>query len=168
MIDPEQLIKLIYEGVGDDAAWNDALATVAELVRAAGAGLGIQDMRTHEFRSLGYFGIDGSLNPTYWRLAPSNRIWQEIAVRREALTDQMVVRKPEFMRTELYADWFAPQRFHSVMAAPTLFENDDVASWIVSGVAPDAANPWIVSLPKPVAKTKFSEPLLVASMVWVA
>ena len=36
----------------------------------------------------------------------------------------MVVRKPELMRTELYADWFAPQRFHSVMAAPTLFEND--------------------------------------------
>jgi hypothetical protein len=38
----------------------------------------------------------------------------------------------------------------------------------VSGVVPDAANPWIVSLPKPVAKMKFSEPLLVASMVWVA
>jgi hypothetical protein len=38
-----------------------------------------------------------------------------------------VVRKTEFIRTELYADWFAPQRFHSVMAAPTLFENDATA-----------------------------------------
>jgi DNA-binding CsgD family transcriptional regulator/GAF domain-containing protein len=127
MVDAEQLIKLIYDGVGDEAAWSDALAKVAELVRAAGVGLGIQDMKTHEFRSLGYFGIDGSLNPTYRRLAPGNRIWQEIAARRQALTDQMVVRKPEFMRTELYADWFAPQRFHSVMAAPTLFENDATA-----------------------------------------
>ena len=96
-------------------------------MRAAGVGLGIQDMKTHEFRSLGYFGIDGSLNPTYRRLAPGNRIWQEIAARKQALTDQMVVRKPELMRTELYADWFAPQRFHSVMAAPTLFENDAAA-----------------------------------------
>jgi DNA-binding CsgD family transcriptional regulator len=127
VVDAEQLIKLIYDGANDDAAWNDALAKVAELVRAAGVGLGIQDMKTHEFRSLGYFGIDGSLNPTYRRLAPGNRIWQEIAARKQALTDQMVVRKPELMRTELYADWFAPQRFHSVMAAPTLFEADAAA-----------------------------------------
>jgi hypothetical protein len=35
---------------------------------------------------------------------------------------------------------------------------------MVSGVVPEAANPWIVSLPKPVAKTKFWDPLLVASM----
>ncbi len=87
MVDAEQLIKLIYDGVGDDAAWSDAPAKVAELVRAAGVGLGIQDMKTHEFRSLGYFGIDGSLNPTYRRLAPGNRIWQEIAVRKRALSD---------------------------------------------------------------------------------
>jgi hypothetical protein len=72
MVDAEQLIRLIYDGVGDDAAWSDALAKVAELVRAAGVGLGIQDMKTREFRSLGYFGIDGSLNPTYRRLAPNN------------------------------------------------------------------------------------------------
>jgi DNA-binding CsgD family transcriptional regulator len=127
MMDAEQLIKLIYDGVGDDASWNDALAKVADLVRAAGAGLGVQDMKTHHFRSLGYVGIDGSLNPTYQRLAPGNRIWQEIAARRQALTDQMVVRKSEFVRTELYADWFAPQHFHSVMAAPALFENDACA-----------------------------------------
>jgi DNA-binding CsgD family transcriptional regulator/GAF domain-containing protein len=127
MVDAEQLIKLIYDGASDSAAWNDALGKVGELVRAAGIGLGIQDMKTHEFRSLGYVGIDGSLNPTYRRLSPGNRIWQEIAARKQALTDQMVVRKPEFMRTELYADWFAPQRFHSVMAAPTLFETDATA-----------------------------------------
>jgi DNA-binding CsgD family transcriptional regulator/GAF domain-containing protein len=133
MVDAEQLIRLIYDGVGDDAAWSDALAKVAELVRAAGVGLGIQDMKTHEFRSLGYFGIDGSLNPTYRRLAPSNRIWQEIAARKQALSDQMVVRKPELMRTELYADWFAPQRFHSVMAAPALFEADASAVLVAFG-----------------------------------
>jgi DNA-binding CsgD family transcriptional regulator len=127
MVDAEQLIKLIYDGVGDEAAWSDALAKVAELVRAAGVGLGIQDVKTHEFRSLGYVGIDGSLNPTYRRLAPGNRFWQEIAARKQALTDQMVVRKAEFTRTALYSDWFAPQRFHSVMAAPTLFENDAAA-----------------------------------------
>ncbi len=124
MMDADQLIKLIYDGVADDASWNDPLAKFAELMRATGAGLGVQDMKTHQFRSLGYVGIDGSLNPTYQSLAPGNRIWQEIAARRQALTDQMVVRKGEFVRTELYADWFAPQRFHSVMAAPTLFEND--------------------------------------------
>ncbi len=124
MMDADQLIKLIYDGVADDASWNDPLAKFAELVRATGAGLGVQDMKTHQFRSLGYVGIHGSLNPTYQRLAPGNRIWQEIAARRQALTDQMVVRKCEFVRTELYADWFAPQCFHSVMAAPTLFEDD--------------------------------------------
>jgi DNA-binding CsgD family transcriptional regulator len=127
MVDAEQLIKLICDGVGDEAAWSDALSKVAELVRAAGVGLGIQDMKTHEFRGLGDVGIDKSLTPTYRRLAPSNRIWQEIAARKQALTDQMVVRKAEFMRTELYADWFAPQQFHSVMAAPTLFDNDATA-----------------------------------------
>ena len=127
MVDAERLIKLIYDGVGDEAAWSDALSKVAELVRAAGVGLGIQDMKTHEFRGLGDVGIDKSLTPTYRRLAPGNRIWQEIAARKQALSDQMVVRKPELMRTELYADWFAPQRFHSVMAAQTLFENDATA-----------------------------------------
>jgi hypothetical protein len=136
MVDAEQLIKLIYDGVGDEAAWSDALAKVAELVRAAGVGLGIQDMKTHEFRGLGDVGIDKSLTPTYRRLAPGNRIWQEVAARKQALTDQMVVRKPEYMRTELYADWFAPQRFHSVMAAPTLFENDASAVIVAFGDRP--------------------------------
>ena len=38
MVDAEQLIKLIYDGVGDDAAWSDALAKVAELVRPPASG----------------------------------------------------------------------------------------------------------------------------------
>lgn len=124
MIEDERLIQLIYDGVQDDASWSLALTKVAERLRAIGVGLGIQDMKTHQFRSLGYVGIDGSLNPTYQRLAPGNRIWQEIAARKQALADQMVVAKCDLVRTELYADWFAPQRFHSVMAAPTLFESD--------------------------------------------
>ncbi len=52
MTDDEQLIKLIYEAVGDDALWNLALAKVAEIVGAAGAGLDIQNTRTKKFRSL--------------------------------------------------------------------------------------------------------------------
>ena len=64
------------------------------------------------------------MNATYQRLAPNNRIWQEIAVRKQALANHMVVAKSDFVRTELYADWFAPQRFRSVMAAPTLFEHN--------------------------------------------
>jgi hypothetical protein len=123
MTDDERLINLIYDGVQDDAAWRLALEKVAERLGAVGAGLGIQDMKTHQFRSLGQVGIDLSLNPTYQRLAPGNRIWREIAARKQALSDQMVAPKSDFVRTELYADWFAPQCFHSVMAAPTLFEN---------------------------------------------
>ena len=124
MIDDERVIQLIYDGAQDDASWSLALTNVAERLGAVGVGLGIQDMKTHRFRSLGQVGIDGSLNPTYQRLARSNKIWQEIAARKQALADHMVVAKSDFVRTELYADWFAPQRFHSVMAAPTLFESD--------------------------------------------
>ena len=122
MVDEARLINLIYDGIQDDAAWSLALSKFAELAKAAGAGLGIQDMKTHQFRSLGQFGIDTGLNATYQRLAAGNRIWQAIGARKQALTDRMVVAKSDFVRTELYADWFAPQRFHSVMAAPTLFE----------------------------------------------
>ncbi len=136
MVDEAQLIRLIYDGVQDDAAWSLALSGVAELARAAGAGLGIQDMKTHQFRSLGQVGIDTGLNSTYQRLAPGNRIWQEIGARRQALTDRMVVAKSDFVRTELYADWFAPQRFHSVMAAPTLFEDTSSAVIVAFRDAP--------------------------------
>src|SRR5271166_4992448 len=98
MVDEARLIKLIYDGIEDDAAWSLALSEVAELARAAGAGLGIQDMKTHRFRSLGQVGIDTSLNSTYQRLAPGNRIWQEIGARKQALADQMVVAKSDFLR----------------------------------------------------------------------
>lgn len=123
----EQLIQLIYDGVQDDASLKFALARVAEHVRAVSAGLGIQDMKTFEFRGLGEFGIDRSLTPAYQRLASRNKFWQELAVRREALTDGMVVPKSEFVRTEFYAEWFAPQRFHSMMAAPAFFDNNSSA-----------------------------------------
>ena len=118
----DKLIGLIYDGVNDDAPWTLALARVANAVGAAGVGLGMQDMQTHEFRSLGAVGIDPELNPTYQRLAPGNRIWQEIGRRREPLTDQMVMPKADLVRTELFADWFSPQDFYSVMAFPTLFK----------------------------------------------
>jgi hypothetical protein len=35
----------------------------------------------------------------------------------------MVIPKREFLRTELYADWFRPQGFNGVMAAPALFKS---------------------------------------------
>src|SRR5271156_6007461 len=125
MIDEhDRLIGLIYDGIMDDASWNLALAQVAELVGAIGVGLGMQDMKTHEFRSLGAVGISIDLNPTYRRLAPDNRIWQEIERRREPMTDQMVMPKAALVRTELYADWFRPQSFHSVMAFPALFKQN--------------------------------------------
>jgi len=122
MVDQDdRLIGLIYDGIVDDGPWNLALARVADALSAVGVGLGMQDMGTHAFRSLGAVGIDPDLNPAYQRLAPGNRIWQEIGRRRQPLTDQMVMPKAALVRTELYADWFKPQEFHSVMAFPTLF-----------------------------------------------
>lgn len=118
----DKLVGLIYDGVDDDAPWNLALARVANAVGAAGVGLGVQDMHSHEFRSLGAAGIDPELNPTYRQLAPGNKIWQEIGRRRGPLTDQMAMPKAAFLRTELFADWFRPQDFYSVMAFPTLFK----------------------------------------------
>lgn len=122
--DYDSLIGLIYDGIIDDAQWNLALARVANIVNAVGVGLGMQDMQTHEFRSLGAFGIDPDLNATYRRLAPANRIWQEIGRRRQPVADQMVMPKAAFLRTELFADWFRPQDFYSVMAFPTLFKEN--------------------------------------------
>jgi DNA-binding CsgD family transcriptional regulator/PAS domain-containing protein len=118
----DRLIGLIYDGASDEACWDPALKQIADVLGAAGVGLGMQDMRTNAFRNLGASGIDPDLNPTYQRLAPDNTIWREIARRREPLTDCMVMPKAAFVRTELYADWFRPQGFHGVMAFPTLFK----------------------------------------------
>jgi len=120
MPDRERLIQLIYDGVLDDAAWTAALAMVADTVRSAGAGLGVQDMTTHEFWAVAQSGIDVSLQGTYERLAPENRIWQAISRARRPLSDQMVMPKSEFLRSALHAEYFVPQGFHSVMAAPVL------------------------------------------------
>jgi len=68
MIDSyDRLVGLIYDGATDDGSWTLALKQIADVVSAADVGLGLQDMRTHEFRSLGAFGIDPDLNPTYRR-----------------------------------------------------------------------------------------------------
>ena len=132
MIDHEDhLVGLIYEGITDEGQWNLALAKIAGLADAAGVGLGMQDMRTHQFRDLGARGIDPGLHHTYRRLAPGNRVWQEIGRRRRPMTDRMVMPKEAFTRTELFADWFEPQDFRSVMAHPTL-SKDTVSSVLVA------------------------------------
>ena len=123
MIDQDNyLIGLIYDGIADDGQWNLALKKIAALAKAAGMGLGLQDMRTHQFRDLGAHGIDPALHHTYRRLAPGNRVWQEIGRRRQPMSDRMVMPKQAFTCTDLFADWFEPQDFRSVMAHPTLFK----------------------------------------------
>jgi DNA-binding CsgD family transcriptional regulator len=129
----DRLIGLIYEGIADDAQWGLALAQVAETVGAAGVGLGMQDLMTHQFRGVADFGIDRNLPPTYRRLAPYSKIWQEIGRRRRPLTDQTVMTKAAFVRTELFTDWFVPQGFHSVMAVPILFKESASAIIVALG-----------------------------------
>ena len=114
------LIQLIYEGVTDDAAWTAALAMIAKTVRSAGAGLGVQNMATHEFWAVAQSGVDPALHGTYERLAPENLIWQAISRAGQPMADQMVMPKQQFLCTALHAEYFVPQGFHSVMAAPVL------------------------------------------------
>jgi DNA-binding CsgD family transcriptional regulator len=124
MIDEsDRLIGLIYEGIVDDSHWGAALEGVAAFVGAVGVGLGMQDMESHQFRGLASRGIDLDLSDNYRRLAPTNKIWIEIGRRRQPLTDQMVMPRTDFLRSELYADWFRPHGFHGVMAAPALFKS---------------------------------------------
>ena len=125
--DYDALVGLIYDGVMDDAPWSLALAQVAEFIGAVGVGLGMQDMQTHEFRSLGAAGISAELNPTYRRLAPDNRIWQEIGRRREPLTDRMVMPKGRPRSNRALRRLVQAQDFHSVMAFPALFKDNACA-----------------------------------------
>jgi len=97
-----------------------ALTFLAERLNAAGAGLGHQDMATHAFRAVADAGIDRGLHETYVRLAPENRIWQAIGRAGRPMADWMVMPKSELVGSPLYAEWFAPQGFHGVMAAPIL------------------------------------------------
>ncbi len=127
----DRLIGLIYEGISDDVHWGAALERVAAFVGAVGVGLGMQDMESHQFRGLASRGIDLDLSDIYRRLAPTNKIWIEIGRRRQPLTDRMVMPKATFLRSELYADWFQPHRFHGVMAAPALFK-DKVSAVLVT------------------------------------
>jgi DNA-binding CsgD family transcriptional regulator len=119
----DRLIGLIYQGIVDDCHWDAALERVAAFVGAIGVGLGMQDMESHHFRGLASRGIDLDLSQNYRRLASTNKIWIEIGRRRQPLTDRMVMPKADFLRSELYADWFRPHGFHGVMAAPALFKN---------------------------------------------
>jgi PAS domain-containing protein len=120
MDDRERLIELIYEGVTNEEVWKEFLALLADRLNAAGAGLGLQDMATHAFRGIGDAGIDLGLHDTYVRLAPENRIWQAIGRTGRPMADWMVMPKSELVASPLYAEWFAPQGFHGVMAAPIL------------------------------------------------
>ena len=125
MIDEcDRLIGLIYEGIVDDFHWGGALDRVAAFVGAVGVGLGMQDMESHQFRGLASRGIDLDLSENYRRLASTNKIWIEIGRRRQPLTDRMVMPKADFLRSELYEDWFRPHGFHGVMAAPALFKSN--------------------------------------------
>jgi hypothetical protein len=78
MDDRESLLHAIYEGVNDKSAWQPMLATLADKLGAVAAGLGVQDMASHSFWAVAEAGIDPGLHDTYARLAPDNRIWQEI------------------------------------------------------------------------------------------
>jgi hypothetical protein len=118
MDDRERLIGLIYEGVTNEEVWNELLALLADRLNAAGAGLGLQNMATHEFRAVAEAGIDLGLHETYRRLAPENRIWQAIGRAGRPMADWMVMPKSELVDSPLYSEWFAPQSFHGVMAAP--------------------------------------------------
>jgi hypothetical protein len=88
--------------------------------RAAGAGLGVQNMVTHEFWAVAQSGIDPAMHAIYERLAPENRIWQAISRAGRPMADQMVMSKAEFLCSALHAEYLVPQGFHSVMAAPVL------------------------------------------------
>jgi PAS domain-containing protein len=120
MDDRERLVGLIYEGVTNDEVWQELLALLGDRLNAAGTGLGLQDMATHAFRAVADTGIDRGLHETYVRLAPENRIWQAIGRAGRPMADWMVMPKSELVGSPLYAEWFAPQGFHGVMAAPIL------------------------------------------------
>jgi PAS domain-containing protein len=120
MDDRERLVGLIYEGVTNEEVWQELLALLGDRLNAAGTGLGLQDMATHEFRAVAEAGIDRGLHETYRRLAPENRIWQAIGRAGRPMADWMVMPKSELVDSPLYTEWFAPQGFHGVMAAPIL------------------------------------------------
>lgn len=77
-------------------------------------------MATHSFWAVAAAGIDPGLNDTYARLAPDNKIWQEIARTGRPMADWMVMPKSTLVGSPLYSEWFAPQAFHGVMAAPVI------------------------------------------------
>ncbi len=125
--DRDKLIGLVYEGAADERAWEAALHEVAGLVNAAGVGFGLQDSQAPRFRDLAAHGIDRALDETYRRLSPDNRMWREIARARGRPTGRMAMARADFERSALFAGWFAPQGFHSVIGYPALFEENAFA-----------------------------------------
>jgi len=89
-------------------------------LNAAAVGLGVQDMASHEFWAVAEDGIDTSHVDSYHRIAPQNRIWQAIGQSGRPMTDSMIMTKSDFRRSSMYTDWFQPQGFDGVMAAPVL------------------------------------------------
>jgi GAF domain-containing protein len=118
--DRERLIALIYEGVIDGEVWQELLALLGDRLNAAGTGLGLQDIETHEIRAVAEAGIDRGLHVTYCGLAPENRIAQAIGGAGRPMADWMVMPKSELVASPLHSEWFARQGFHGVMAAPIL------------------------------------------------
>jgi len=132
----ETLIGLIYAGVEDKTVWSAVLAEVAKLLRAAGAGIGLQDMATHEFRAVAQSGIDPGMSDAYRRFAPENVVWQTIARTGQPVADSMVLSKQDFRRTSLHGEWFVPLGFDSVMAAPVLASGSQSGVVVTFGSRP--------------------------------
>jgi len=111
MDDRERLIALIYEGVNEGEVWEELPALLGDRLNAAGTGLGLQDMATHEFQAVAEAGIDRGFHETYRRLAPENRIGQVIGRAGRPMADWTVVPKSEPVASPLDSEWFAPQAF---------------------------------------------------------
>lgn len=112
----------LLDAVEDPAAWQAAVTAVADRLRAAGAGIGVQDMTTHAFESVAAARMDPAHSESYRRLARRNPVWEAIARNRRAMGDWMVMPRRIFEREPLYRLWFRPQGFTGVMAAPILLE----------------------------------------------
>lgn len=112
----------LFAAVEDPAAWQAALDATASGLGAAAAGIGVQDLATHVFEAVAAVRIDPAYAESYRRLAHRNPVWQAIGRERRPLGDWMVMPRTAFEREPLWREWFRPQGFTGVMAAPILFE----------------------------------------------
>lgn len=112
----------LFAAVEDPAAWQAALDATASGLGAAAAGIGVQDLATHAFEAVAAVRMDPACSESYRRLAHRNPVWQAIGRERRPLGDWMVMPRAAFEREPLWREWFRPQGFTGVMAAPILFE----------------------------------------------